>query len=92
MERPWATPFKNREEARTTLNPMGLAGHICWWLGGTFAVLGIVAGAKDIAIGLQSMNWLVLAIAAFVAGIPMWLTWSVALRLLGIEDETKKKD
>ena len=84
MERPWAQPFKDREEARATLNPMGLAGHICWWLGATFAVLGIVAGAKNIAIGLQPIHWLVLAIVAFVAGMPHWLTWATAIHLLGI--------
>ena len=85
MEKPWAKPFKNREELRPVIVTMGLQGHICWFLGVTFAVLGLIAGAMDIAIGLKPIYWLVLAIVAFVAGMPMWLTWALARHLLGIE-------
>lgn len=92
MEKPWAKPFKDREEARASLNPMGLSAHICFWLGIVFAILGVVAGAMDIAIGLRPIYWLVLAIAAFVAGMPMWLAWAVAMHLLGIKGESKKEE
>ncbi len=91
MEKPWAKPFKDREEARAALNPMGLAGHICFWLGIAFAVLGVISGAMNIAIGLAAIHWLVLAIVAFMAGMPAWLTWAVALHLLGIEGKSKKE-
>jgi hypothetical protein len=47
--------------------------------------LGVVAGAMNIAIGLQSIHWFLLAIVVFVAGIPAWLTWAWARQLLGIE-------
>ena len=91
MEKPWAKPFKDREEARAALNPMGLMGHVSSWLGIAFAVLGVISGAMNIAIGLTAIQWLVLAIVAFVAGIPSWLTWAVALHLLGIEGKSKKE-
>ena len=29
----WAKPFKDRKELRATLSRMGLAAHICFWLG-----------------------------------------------------------
>ena len=91
MKKPWAKPFKDREEARAALNPMGLSAHICFWLGVGFAVLGVISGAMNIAIGLEATHWLLLAIATFVAGMPMWLTWAVALHLLGIEAKSKKE-
>jgi len=91
VEKPWAKPFKDREEARAALKPMGLAGHICFWLGIAFVVLGVVGGAMNIAIGLEATHWLLLAIAAFVAGMPAWLTWAVAMHLLGIEAKSKKE-
>ena len=90
MAEPYAKPFKDREELIATLRPMGRAFHICWWLGAVFAILGIIAGAMNSALGLQPMYWLLLAIAAFLAGIPMLLTWALAIHSLGIEGESKK--
>jgi len=68
---------------------MGLQGHVCLFLGIVFAILGIVAGAMNASLGLNSTGWLLLAIAVFVASIPAWLTLLWARRLLGIEP---KKD
>ena len=91
MEGRWAKPFKDRKELRATLNPMGLSFHICWFLGAIFAVLGLIAGAMNSALGLEPTYWLLLAIAAFLAGIPMLVTWAVALHLLGTEAGTEKE-
>jgi hypothetical protein len=88
----WATPIKDREEARKTLNPMGLAFHICWFLGSIFAVLGLIAGAMNSAVGLEPIYWLLLAIAAFLAGIPMVATWALAMNLLGIGGKGKEQE
>ena len=90
MEKPWAKPFKNREELRPLISSMGLQGHICWFLGVVFAVLGLIAGAMSTTIGLEPTHWLLLSIAAFVAGIPMWLTWAMARRILGIEPKKEE--
>ena len=93
MEKPWwAKPFKDREELRSALSRVGLSAHICFWLGVGFVVVGTIAGAMNIAIGLEATHWLLLAIAAFVAGMPMWLTWAVALHLLGVEAKSKKEE
>jgi hypothetical protein len=90
MAGPWATPIKDREEARKTLNPMGLAFHICWFLGSIFAVLGLIAGAMNSVVGLQPTYWLLLSIAAFLAGIPMLVTWALAMNLLGVGGKEKE--
>ncbi|MBA7693180.1 hypothetical protein ES703_101756 [subsurface metagenome] len=92
MEAPWKKPFKDREEARAALGPMGLMAHICWWLGIVFVILGIIAGAMNATLGLESIVWLLLAIAAFLAGLMPWLAWAVALHLLGVEGKSKEKE
>ncbi|GAH51791.1 unnamed protein product [marine sediment metagenome] len=45
MQAPFAKPIKDREEARKILFPMGLAWHVCWFLGCVFALLGLIGGA-----------------------------------------------
>jgi len=85
MLKPWEKPVKDREELRPIISTMGLQGHICWFLGLTFAILGIIAGAMNTALVLEPTHWLLLAIVVFVAGMPAWLTWAWARHLLGIE-------
>lgn len=92
MKAPFAKPIKDREEARKTLFPMGLAWHICWFLGLTFVVLGIIAGAMNTAIGLEPTHWLLLAIAVFLTSLPMLVTWALAMHLLGIGGKGKKEE
>ena len=92
MEKPWAKPFKDREELKTTLDPMGRSFHICWLLGALFVVLGLIAGAIRSPLGLESTHWLLLSIATFLAGVPMLVTWALAMNLLGIEGQGKKKE
>jgi len=92
MAGPWATPIRDHEEARKTLNPMGLAFHICWFLGAIFAILGLIAGAMDTSLGLEPLYWLLLSIAAFLAGIPMLATWALAMNLLGIGGKSTKEE
>ena len=87
----WAQHFKDRKEVKATLNPMGLSFHICWFLGAIFAILGLISAAIRMPLGLEATVWLLLAIAAFLAGIPMLVTWAVAMNLLGIEDSSKKE-
>jgi ABC-type amino acid transport system permease subunit len=86
----WATPIKDREEARKTLNSMGLSFHICEFLGMIFAVIGLIAAAMNRALGLEPLYWFLLAIAAFLAGIPMLVTWALAMNFLGIGGKGKE--
>ena len=92
MEAPWKKPFKDREEARATLGPMGLMAHICNWLGIVFVILGVIAGAMNATLGLEPLYWFLLAIAAFLAGLMPWLTWVLAMHLLGIESKSEKEE
>jgi len=90
MEKPWEKPFKNREEAKAALGPMGLMGHVFFWLGIVFVILGVIGELMNVTLGLEPITWLLLAIAVFLAGLPTWLTWAVTLHLLGIESEAEK--
>ncbi|WP_455277007.1 hypothetical protein [[Eubacterium] cellulosolvens] len=85
MEKPWAKPFKNRKELEDALDPMGFAFHFTSWLGIVFAVLGVISDAANITLVLESITWLLLSIATFLAGIPMLVTWAVAQHLLGLK-------
>jgi len=91
VEKPWEKPFKDREEARSALGPMGLMFHICNWLGIAFAVFGVVSEVMNMNLGLEPTSWLLLSIATSVAGIPAALAWAVAMHLLGIEGKSKKE-
>jgi len=91
MAKPWEKPFKDREEMKTTLSPMGLMGHVSLLMGIVFAILGIVADAANVALGLEPTSWLLLAIVACLAGMPAWLTWAISMHLLGMDARTEKE-
>ena len=63
---------------KAKLGSEGLMGHICWFLGAVFAVLGVVGDAVNLTIGLESISWFLLAIVAFVASITSFIGWAVA--------------
>lgn len=88
----WEKPFKDREHVKKTLCTMGWAAHICCFLGAIFALLGIIGDAVQMILGLYPTDWLLLAIFASVASIPLWLIWGMCRHLLGVEAETKKKE
>ena len=87
MEKPWAKPFKSRKELEDTLDPMGFSLHVTYFLGIIFAVLGVISDVVNITLALEPMNWLLLSIAAFLAGMPMLVTWAVAMHLLGLKSK-----
>jgi ABC-type amino acid transport system permease subunit len=87
VEKPYEKPFETHEEMRKTLSTMGLGFHISYWLGIIFAVIGVIGDAANITLGLESTSWLLLSIVAFVAGVPMLVTWAVAMHLLGMKVE-----
>ena len=92
MEAPWKKPFKDREEARAALGPMGLMAHICNWLGIVFVILGVIAGAMNATLGLEPLYWFLLAIVVFMASIPFYMGLGLAwyLRTTGAKGEKKE--
>jgi len=86
MARHWA----DREKVRANLSTSGTWAHYLWFFAIIFVVLGIVADALNSAIGLESMSWFMLAIAALLASITYFIGWAVSWYL--VITEAKKKE
>lgn len=70
----------------------GLGGHTGWFLGAIFAVLGIIADAANVTLGLEPTSWLLLAIVVFMASMPFYMGLGLAwyLRTTGAKGEKKE--
>jgi hypothetical protein len=86
MEKRWW----NGERALRMAGVWAMWGGACWGLGVIFAILGVIGDAINGALGLESTSWFLLAIAMFVASIPEYLGWAVAVYLQA--KEAKKKE
>ena len=80
-----------RKDAMTCLTWHASGCRICWILGIIFALLGAIAAATEITLGLGAVTWLLLAIAAFVASIPCCIAWAAGLFLHAIEARSTKE-
>ena len=61
--------WENREFVKARLSSSGMGAHVCFVLGIIFAVLGIIADAASITLGLTSVSWFLLAIVTLVLSI-----------------------
>lgn len=62
-------------------------GGACWIFGIIFAIVGIIGELMNTTLGLGSGSWYLLSIAAFVASIPEYIGWAVAVYLHNKEAE-----
>jgi len=85
-------PFEDREVVRTSLRSGGLGTHICWLLGAIFAVLGIIAGAMNITLGLEATHWFLLSIALFAASITQNIGFALSWYLETLEAKSKERE
>ena len=81
--------WESREHLKASIRSTGLWGHGCWFLSAIFALIGIIAAAADIAIGLGAVVWFLLAILTMVASIPFFLGMVLAWYL---ETTSTKKE
>ena len=84
-------PFKDREEVKTDIRLCDRASAIIMFVSFIFAALGVIVDAFDMALGLESMSWFLLAIVAIIAAIYPYLNYVTARNLYGIESETKSE-
>ena len=78
----WEKPVRDREELRPVIRSMGLGGHISWVLGVIFTVLGIIADAANVTLGLTSISWFLLAIIILVVSVTMFFGMGLAWYLI----------
>jgi len=81
--------WQSREWIVSSGGRMALSGGACWILGAIFAVLGIIADAMNVTLGLEPSSWFMLSIALFVGGISWYIGWAVAVYLHGKEAKSK---
>ena len=81
--------WENREKI-ADVRTSGLWGHVCWFLGAIFAILGIIADATNGTLGLTMMAWFMLAIVFHLAGLSYWMGYALAIHLKS--KEAKKKE
>ena len=65
--------WEDREKLVAGLRGQGMWAHVCFFLGTIFAILGIIAGAMNSAVGLAPTYWFLLAIVAALLGIPFFM-------------------
>jgi hypothetical protein len=85
-------PYEDLEKLKASLGRSGALGHVCWFLGIVFAVLGIIGDAANVKIGLEPESWLLLAIVASVLSVSLFIGWAVAWYLRSIEAKSERKD
>jgi len=82
--------WEDRKRLRGGIRSSGLAGHVCWFIGVAFAIIGIIAAAKNAAVGLGSTNWFLLAIVVLVMGITFFIGWAMGWYLETTEAKKKQ--
>ena len=87
-----ARHWEDREKIRASIGSQGAYGHYLWFAAVLFVILGIIGDAANITIGLSATSWFLLALAAFLASITMFMGWMVAWYLGGPPGEGQKKD
>jgi hypothetical protein len=68
----------DREKVKGDIVRCGRAADIIWFIFVPCALLGIISDAANITLGLSSMSWFLLTIAALLAGIFFRIGWAVA--------------
>jgi len=81
MTRRW----EDRKQAAASIGPAGLWGHVSWFLGIIFAVLGVIGDAANVTLGLEPLSWFLLAIVASVLSISLFIGWAIAWYLTTTE-------
>jgi hypothetical protein len=69
--------WEDRHGGKQGVRQLGLMGHTVFWLGLAFALLGIVADAAGMKLGLSATSWLLLSVAAFACTSTFFVSWGV---------------
>jgi hypothetical protein len=79
--------YENRSKIEEGLGPMGLLGHVLWFLSLIFAVIGIIGEIFNINALLVPMSWYLLGIVMVLLSIPFS---TLAGQLHGIFETSKR--
>ena len=72
-----ASNSAERRKVVGDLNACDTAFTVCWYLAGAFLLLGLVGELANLTLGLESISWFLLVIAALLAGVAFRIGWAV---------------
>jgi len=84
--------WEDRKRVVASIGVQGLWGHISFFLGIIFAVIGVIGDATNVTLGLEPMSWFLLAIVASLLALPWFIGWAVAWYLSTTEAKSKKEE
>jgi hypothetical protein len=74
--------WESRENLPARIRTSGLWGHVLWFLGVIFAILGIIGDATNNSIGLEPLSWFALAAVVVLLGICMFIGLAISWYLV----------
>ena len=74
--------WESRENMKASIRTSGLWGHILWFLGAIFAILGIIGDATNTNLGLEPLSWFALAAVVVLLSICMFIGLAIAWYLV----------
>lgn len=80
--------WENREFLKGGISKGGMYGHVLWFLGMLFAVLGIIADAGSGSLGLSATSWFLLAIVVMLGSVTFFIGLVISW-LLVVADSKK---
>ena len=83
---------EERKHMTSGLSSHGWICRICWIIGVLFAIVGVIASAINIGLGLGGTNWLLLSIIVFAAGISNCIVFAAGLNVYAFEAKIKKEE
>jgi len=72
-----ARHWDDKEKLRAGVGGAGLYGHVFWFAGALFALLGVLADILNTSVGLDATSWLLLSVATLLMGNAMFVGWAV---------------
>ena len=73
-----ARHWEDKEKLKAGVSGLGLYGHVFWFAGALFALLGVLADILNTSLGLDATTWLLLSVATLLLGTAMFIGWAVA--------------
>jgi len=87
-----ARHWEDRKRIVASIGISGLCGHISFFLGVIFAVLGVIGDAANVSLGLEPMSWFLLAIVTSVLSIPWFIGLAMAWYLSTTQAKSEKEE
>jgi len=82
---------EERKHAMVGVSNHSKLARFCFSLGVIFAILGVIAAAANVALGLGATNWLLLAVVVCGLGLIMMVFWAIGVYLHSMEAKSKKE-